>query len=126
MFTVEEYEKAIEDLKLGMTQLAPDGENCHICGDGGHQAWECHHNPLNHSKWFWDSMTEWRCFHCGQVFVDEEAAAEHFGERESSRPICEQLCSGFRVFPDGRECKGCLDCESANQSLHKDSASHCL
>ncbi len=22
------------------------------------------------------------------------------------------LCSGYRVFPDGRKCKGCEDCES--------------
>ena len=46
-FTREQYEKAIENLQLGMTQLEPDGNNCAICGDTGHQAWECHHNPLN-------------------------------------------------------------------------------
>lgn len=22
------------------------------------------------------------------------------------------LCSGYKVFPDGRKCKGCEDCES--------------
>ena len=45
-FTKEQYEKAIEALKEGMTQLEPDGDNCHICGDSGHQAFECGHNPL--------------------------------------------------------------------------------
>lgn len=46
-YTKNDYEKAIEALKLGMTQLEPDGNCCSICGDNGHQAWECHHNPLN-------------------------------------------------------------------------------
>lgn len=112
MFTAEQYEKAIEDLKLGMSQLKPDGDNCHICGDSDHQAWECHHNPLNHSKRFWDSMIEWRCFHCGQIFTNEKEAEDHFGKRKDHppRPICALLCSGYRVFPDGRECPGCNDC----------------
>jgi hypothetical protein len=21
------------------------------------------------------------------------------------------LCSGYRVFPDGKKCKGCIDCD---------------
>lgn len=45
-YTLAQYEKAIEALKLGMTQLVPDGYNCSICGDGGHQAMECGRNPL--------------------------------------------------------------------------------
>jgi hypothetical protein len=44
--TVEDYEEAILALLDGMRQLTPDGENCRICHDSGHQAWECHHNPL--------------------------------------------------------------------------------
>lgn len=46
MFTTHQYDKAIEALQLGRQQLEPDGRNCMICGDGDHQAWECHHNPL--------------------------------------------------------------------------------
>ncbi len=46
MFTQHQYEQAIEALRLGGTQLAPDGANCAICGDTGHQAFECGRNPL--------------------------------------------------------------------------------
>lgn len=45
-FTRAQYEKAIEDLRSGMEQLAPDGLGCAICTDSGHQAWECAFNPL--------------------------------------------------------------------------------
>lgn len=45
-FTKEQYEQAIKDLQDGLTQLEPNGHGCHICGDSGHQAWECGSNPL--------------------------------------------------------------------------------
>ncbi len=45
-FTTEQYNKAIEALQLGRQQLEPDGKNCTICGDSGHQAFECGFNPL--------------------------------------------------------------------------------
>lgn len=45
-FTKEQYEQAIENLQGGMTQLEPNAENCHICGDSGHYAGECRFNPL--------------------------------------------------------------------------------
>lgn len=45
-FTAAQYETAIEALRDGAGQLAPDGRNCRICHDSGHQAWECGHNPL--------------------------------------------------------------------------------
>lgn len=44
--TKEGYERALEQLKDGMTQLEPDGDCCHVCHDSDHQAWECRHNPL--------------------------------------------------------------------------------
>ena len=44
--TAEDYDEAIQDLQQAKTQLQPDGDNCHVCHDSGHQAWECHHNPL--------------------------------------------------------------------------------
>ena len=45
-FTEKQYDEAIENLKLAKQQIAPDGENCSVCGDSGHQAFECGHNPL--------------------------------------------------------------------------------
>ena len=45
-FTAEQYDAAIEALQAGKTQLAPDGDNCHICHGQDHQAFECGFNPL--------------------------------------------------------------------------------
>ena len=45
-FTEKQYEEAIKNLQLAKAQLVPDGNNCSICEDGGHMAWECGHNPL--------------------------------------------------------------------------------
>lgn len=45
-FTRDQYEQAILALQSAMQQLEPDGECCSVCGDSGHQAWECHFNPL--------------------------------------------------------------------------------
>jgi hypothetical protein len=44
--TFADYEEAIADLQHAQIQLEPDGQNCSVCHDSGHQAWECHHNPL--------------------------------------------------------------------------------
>lgn len=47
LFTKAQYEKAVADLQDGMQQLQPDGHCCAVCGDSGHQAWECvRFNPL--------------------------------------------------------------------------------
>lgn len=45
-FTQAQYDAAIADLRDAATQLAPDGDGCHVCGDSGHQAFECGSNPL--------------------------------------------------------------------------------
>lgn len=45
-FTTHQYVEAIKALQEGMQQLEPDGHCCSVCGDGGHQAFECGHNPL--------------------------------------------------------------------------------
>jgi hypothetical protein len=45
-FTVYQYDQAIEHLRLAKQQLAPDGAPCAVCGDSGHMAYECGHNPL--------------------------------------------------------------------------------
>lgn len=45
-FTDEQYREAIDVLSNARTQLEPNGDNCHCCGDSGHQAFECGFNPL--------------------------------------------------------------------------------
>jgi hypothetical protein len=91
LYTEEDYREAIEALQRGMTQLAPDGHNCAICEDSGHQAWECHHNPLNAMKDYWG----WRCFHCGRLFLDSEAAKEHFGTMEDDLTRYQRLALNY-------------------------------
>jgi len=88
MFTREQYHKAIKSLNAGMTQLKPDGKGCSICGDNGHQAWQCLQNPLFMMQQTWSALTVWRCFHCNAIFTDEEKAAEHFGDSSSELPLC--------------------------------------
>lgn len=89
MYTAAEYDKAIADLELAKTQLKPDGRECVICGDGGHQAWECHHNPLAMHDEAWRLQLQWRCFHCGETFTNESSAREHFGSLQSAKwPKC--------------------------------------
>lgn len=29
----------------------------------------------------------WKCFYCGEVFIDEESARKHFGDRDPSNPL---------------------------------------
>lgn len=83
-----EYEKAIEDIRLAMTQLEPDGRCCVVCGDSDHQAWECHHNPVAVKNEFEADKLRWRCFHCGELFTDEALAREHFGPHTADAPAC--------------------------------------
>lgn len=45
-FTTEQYDKAIAALTDAKKQLEPDGNGCMVCGDSGHQAFECGFNPL--------------------------------------------------------------------------------
>lgn len=45
-FTVEQYQKAKQNIDDALTQLEPNGNGCHVCGDSGHQAFECGSNPL--------------------------------------------------------------------------------
>ena len=33
-------------------------------------------------------VTEWRCFHCDEVFTRKDCAEAHFGLTEDSRPAC--------------------------------------
>ncbi len=69
-----------------MSQLEPDGDNCHVCHDSGHQAWECHHNPLvmarraSAARATGGSALPWRCFHCDQILHTVADAQDHFGK----------------------------------------------
>ncbi len=88
MIPKHEYREAIIALELAMTQLQPDGNNCVVCGDNGHQAWECLHNPLVMVNKGFKLEDSWRCFHCNRVYIDPEKAAKHFGNRDSEKPAC--------------------------------------
>jgi hypothetical protein len=43
-----------------------------------------------------DDGHEWRCFHCGEVFTDEESAALHFGSSEYQQAYCTIPVEHFR------------------------------
>ncbi len=86
--TYADYNEAIWALRDGCSQLEPDGRSCAVCHDGGHQAWECHHNPLVMARRFAGVTDVWKCFHCGVVFTDEDKAREHFGLREEEIARC--------------------------------------
>lgn len=88
MITAEEYGAAIDALKLASTQLEPDGNPCAVCGDSGHQSWECHHNPLVLAKRVEVAEGRWRCYHCNEVFDDPEEARKHFGNTSEATPRC--------------------------------------
>ena len=38
----------------------------------------------------------WRCFHCDEVFTDEDAARQHFGRFEDQDPICGVTAERYR------------------------------
>lgn len=88
MIGIEEYNDAIKLLKLGIMQLKPDGNCCLVCGDDGHQAWECHHNPIVQMRRAEEADNEWRCFHCGAIFTNYEDARKHFGNIPTAKSKC--------------------------------------
>lgn len=38
----------------------------------------------------------WRCFHCDEVFTDEESAEAHFGESMCAEPFCQMTAEEMR------------------------------
>jgi len=97
--TAGDYEEAIRDLEDASKQLRPDGEHCRCCGDSGHQVWECHHNPLVMARRAARHLSEYRCFHCGEVFSGN-SAVEHFGD-DRAHPVptvCRQVASDSRML----------------------------
>jgi len=85
--TIEDYDEAIKDLQLAKKQLAPNGRNCEICEDSGHQAFECDHNPLLARKWL-KATGVWDCWHCGYIATTSEEAKSHFGINEKEIVEC--------------------------------------
>lgn len=77
--TAEDYTEAVEALELAAEQLEPDGNSCIVCGDSGHQAFECHHNPLLMARRAIAATNVFRCYHCGFVGVTQSECEEHFG-----------------------------------------------
>lgn len=86
--TAADYEEAIRLLTDAVSQPEPNGNSCHVCGDSGHQAWECHHNPLVMARRAAADACKFRCFHCGEIFTTDESAREHFGEKQDALPAC--------------------------------------
>lgn len=84
MFTKKDYENTIETIRLAMQQLDANGNNCSICGDNDHQAWECHFNPLVAMK----LRNTYKCYHCGKIF-EGKAAKEHFGTSDQKITKCQ-------------------------------------
>jgi len=37
---------------------------------------------------------------------------------EEAGPQSKPLCSGYRVFPDGRKCLGCSDCHQTTETIY--------
>jgi hypothetical protein len=82
--TERDYDEAIEYLqeakRLGISGCP--------CGDSGHSASYCHHNPLLQARRGARKDKEFRCFHCGEVFTGEAEARKHFGKDETDDPAC--------------------------------------
>ena len=90
-FSTEDYDEAIQMLQDAKTQLYPgDYRTCMCCGDSGHQAFTCHHNPLVRAREGVKKEYRWRCYHCDWVFDDFAEAEEHFGRRGDDGPKCLQ------------------------------------
>lgn len=100
--TLQDYIEASSAIRDAAMQLEPDGNCCRVCGDSGHQAWECHHNPLVMARRGAQKEQEWRCFHCGAVFTNPADASEHFGHRRTDRPAwCVGMVEAiFKEFED--------------------------
>ena len=52
----------------------------------------------------------YKCFYCG-VWFCHKCAEEHFNIEKVKYDEANKRCCGYKVFPDGSECKGCPDCQ---------------
>lgn len=86
--TAADYAEAIEALTLAAQQLAPDGRGCNVCGDSGHQAFECHHNPLLVARKWTAATSVYCCWHCGFIATSDKEAVAHFGISDDEVARC--------------------------------------
>lgn len=87
--TLADYDEAIEDLLQYRAELAKaHGWYC-PCGDDCGPA-ACRHNPLLMARRGADKQREFRCYHCGEVFIAEEQCKAHFGLTQDAIPQCFQ------------------------------------
>ncbi len=95
--TAADYDEAIEELQRARAQLAPDGNGCNVCGDSGHQAFECHHNPLLLARRWTAARSIYTCWHCGYTATNEDEAVAHFGTSDAEVARCiEQRAEAVR------------------------------
>lgn len=85
-----DYDEAIRDLQAAKTQTEPIkcAYQCAVCGDGGHLASQCHHNPLVMARRAARAARVWRCYHCDFVAYTHQQAEEHFGTAPGDEPSC--------------------------------------
>lgn len=62
---------------------------------------------------------EWRCFHCGDVFTDPHAAAQHFGIDEGKTPACKIKGSEHGLIKALRDAEA--EADEAVQRMHSES-----
>lgn len=86
----QDYQEAIDALRDAQRQPECISNCCSVCGDTGHSAHQCHHNPLVMARRSVFQTRVWRCFHCDEVFTNPLKAKEHFGEFETipNAPKC--------------------------------------
>jgi len=88
--TAADYDEAIQALKDAKTQSDHPSDGCTVCGDSGHQANQCHHNPLLMARRAVMASNVWRCYHCNAVFTNHAEAETHFGKSENEVARCLQ------------------------------------
>lgn len=62
-----------------------------------------------------DAERQWRCFHCDEVFMDREAALEHFGPHCLRDPACQIDIKKFREMEEMHERELAEDSDSHRQ-----------
>lgn len=95
--TVDDYDDVINNLTDARAQLIDDELSgaCGYCGGDDHDPNNCRHNPIVVAREAVanNKRTQWRCFHCDEVFsvAEEDRARAHFGFRSNPLPpVCFQ------------------------------------
>ena len=88
---VADYDEAIEALKNARDQIASGDyrHGCAVCSDSGHDAKQCHHNPLILARQWAAATNVWQCWHCGFIATNEVEARGHFGPNEHHPAECQ-------------------------------------